>query len=430
MSLSLLNEVLEVKDQADPKFETQVTQVFGMVGGVVFLALFINGTTSGPLLNKLGLARSTDARVKLLEDMEHTFRRHLVDYFVKLLADERFQDVDFALVKEHVPLLQDLTLKELKSAVRRNKDITPNLKHVLPYLDTNDLDLAWTGVEKSSETEESPVLRKSAFPDDLNKDNTMDTIELRRFYLGILATVYSEQLNGGKMDGRSEFVAYSLLQSIDVASSNVNMGAPLNDWEAAHIVETSQLKLFHAFYFLFIKLLKCTKWHHGDDLANTLKYQKFRINVLRALAFIEAHEEALNKFTAQFVDSDGGFRESEKTVVDEVKAETQLARELLETSDKRDVDMITSHYFCTILLNQAAKYIEKLHEEGVLLDREATAYIDRIEKSLDYARHCSGECLHEHKHQDTTPSKVVDNPKVMSSEVEEQVEDSGPTSEA
>lgn len=416
MSLALLNEVFEVGDQADPKYETQVSQLFGMVGGVVFIALFINGPTSGPLLNKLGLARSTDARVKLLEDMEHTFRRHLVDYFVRLLADDRFHDVDFGLVKEHVPLLQDLTLNELKSAVQRNMDITANLKHVLPYLDAGDLNLSWTGVYKMSETKESAALQGH-----LNKDDTMNKIELRHFYLGILATVYSEQRDRGEMDGRAAFVSYSLLQSIDVASSNVDKGAPLNDWEAAHIVETSQLKLLQIVYTQLIKLLKYTKLYQGDDRAHTLKYQKLRLDVLRALAFIEAHEDALKKFTGQFADSDGEFRESEKTVVDEVKAEMQLAREVLETSDKRDVDVITSHYFCIILLNQWAKYVEKLHDGGILMDREATAYIEKAEKSLDYARHCSGECKHKHGHHDMTPSKVVDLPVVKSSEVVEQV---------
>ena len=38
------------------------TQLFGIVGGVAFLTLVVNGTTCGPLLKKLGLAKTGEAR--------------------------------------------------------------------------------------------------------------------------------------------------------------------------------------------------------------------------------------------------------------------------------------------------------------------------------------------------------------------------------
>ena len=47
-----------VRAQADPEsvFAEQTNKAFGMIGGIAFLTLVINGTTAGPLLTWLGLA--------------------------------------------------------------------------------------------------------------------------------------------------------------------------------------------------------------------------------------------------------------------------------------------------------------------------------------------------------------------------------------
>lgn len=41
--------------------------------------------------------------------------------YVSLLADERFCDLDFTVVREHVPFLRDITYEQLKAAVKRHK---------------------------------------------------------------------------------------------------------------------------------------------------------------------------------------------------------------------------------------------------------------------------------------------------------------------
>ena len=66
---------------------------------------------------------------------------HTIQEYVELLADERFHDVDYTVIRAHVPYLKDITLDELLVAVQKHKDKTPaieyrkpNLKHVVPYL--------------------------------------------------------------------------------------------------------------------------------------------------------------------------------------------------------------------------------------------------------------------------------------------------------
>jgi hypothetical protein len=409
LGVSLYTQVLEVSGQTSPEFETQASQLFGMIGGVVLIMLIVNGTTSAMLLGKLGLAKSTNARVKLLKGMELTFRQHYLDDFVRLLADDQVNNVDFSLVREHVPFLKDLTLQELKSAVSRNMDVSPKLELVLPYLDSDDTEVPWARGELS-ETSEPKQTGQSMLLQQLNKTETMNIIELRHSFLSILTAVYSEQLDNGEIEGRNEYVAYTLIQSLDIASSDVDRGAKLNDWDAAHITAASHLNIFTQ----MMKLEKCCAFkqsYQGDDLGHTAKYQQLRINVLRALAFIKAHEEALERFTAQFTEE---VCENEQTVVDEVKAEMASAQEVLKSCDKHDLDMITSHYFCTILLNQMAAYIKKLLDGGILIEREATTYLREVEKSMKYVRNCSGEC--------TGVNRPVDHPGVTAEQAAEMVE--------
>lgn len=78
-----------------------------MVGGIALLTLIINGTTSGPLLKRLGLITPTETRKKVVEN----YRQHMIQFtlkeYVKLLAESRFKDVDFAVVKAHIPFLSE-----------------------------------------------------------------------------------------------------------------------------------------------------------------------------------------------------------------------------------------------------------------------------------------------------------------------------------
>lgn len=66
---------------------------------------------------------------------------HTIQEYVQLLADERFKDVDYTVIKAHVSYLKDMTLNQLMLAVEKHKEATPankytrpNLKNVVPYL--------------------------------------------------------------------------------------------------------------------------------------------------------------------------------------------------------------------------------------------------------------------------------------------------------
>jgi NhaP-type Na+/H+ or K+/H+ antiporter len=119
LALGLDTEVANETD--DPAIIDLSGKMFGMVGGVAFLTLLINGTLSGPLLTKLGLADSTESRKRIVKCAEDARRRRAVDDLIHLMTDPRFFFVDFALVMHHCPLLRNLTAKELAHAVEENR---------------------------------------------------------------------------------------------------------------------------------------------------------------------------------------------------------------------------------------------------------------------------------------------------------------------
>ena len=46
---------------------------------------------------------------------------HAVEEYVELLADERFKDLDYTVIKSHVSFLKDITLDQLMTAVKKHK---------------------------------------------------------------------------------------------------------------------------------------------------------------------------------------------------------------------------------------------------------------------------------------------------------------------
>ena len=112
-----------------------------MVGGIALLTLVINGPSAGPMLRKLGLVTPTETRKKVIEN----YKQHMIQYtlkeYVALLTEERFHDIDFTVIKDHIPFLRDTTLEQLMAAVKRHEETSPkysykspNLKNVVPYL--------------------------------------------------------------------------------------------------------------------------------------------------------------------------------------------------------------------------------------------------------------------------------------------------------
>ena len=214
----------------------------------------------------------------------------------------------------------------------------------------------------------------------------MNTIELRHFFVGILRHAYGKMIEHGELDARDSFVTQILLDGLDFAATEIDEGKPLKDWEATEAVSRAGADqiltlLFNKYRYPFRKVRRY----------ETIEYQKLRIKINRALAFIHAHRLTLEYFEEHIAGTfaSGEFRQAEKVVYEEVKAQVKMAREAINETDGTDVEIIKSHSLCAILLNRTAIYVEALLNDGVLNEGEAKVYLEEIEEALASTHQCT-----------------------------------------
>eukprot|EP00978_Attheya_sp_CCMP212_P034946 scaffold149528_cov46-Attheya_sp.AAC.1 len=404
LAISLDNEVFSIT--TNETYRTFTTQLFGFVGGIAFMTLVINGTLAGPLLRKLGLVSSSAVRLRVLEHYRHRTLEHLEDDFVHLLTLPHFSKVNFSVVKHHVFLLEDLTLNRFYSAIARNKarispsDYNPpSVEYILPYLE------AEPGTTPTPETSEDDTTMSSfhpenhAFSDEMDKRKALNMMsstgfstnsvmvhtELRMIFIEILRFAYEKQIAKGELDTREGILSFTLLQSLDIAADEASKGGSLKDWEFGSLFKDSFNRRVNRFLnWLFVL-------HNGlrtEDI-NLLSKDHFalKIDVHRAVAFTQAHRFVQERFKAEFLGAQ--FSDAAEVVLQESEAEVLQAEKDLASYNKKDVEQIMSHLLCQLLLNKAARIVEHLLRTGLLVEREASAQIEKIEHSVLHLLHCS-----------------------------------------
>mmetsp|Transcript_17588 Transcript_17588/g.35978 ORF Transcript_17588/g.35978 Transcript_17588/m.35978 type:complete len:745 (-) Transcript_17588:890-3124(-) len=228
-------------ESAQMSFRTSTAKVFGFTGGIAFLTLFINATTCGPLLIKLGLVTPTETRKKVLEN----YRQHMIQFtlveYVKLMTEDRFQTVDFMVMKEHIPFFNEITYDKFMIAVQKYKDITPSkgylepsIEHVIPYLyepetshPSNDEKVS-PGLNETI-TDRRSILKSSTRRDSVanirkNRRRRVATVydlnevfdekevrEERMIFVHILRATYHRLIEHGELDSRG-FMPYSMFR--------------------------------------------------------------------------------------------------------------------------------------------------------------------------------------------------------------------------
>jgi hypothetical protein len=382
----------------------QTNKVFGFVGGIAFLTLTINATTAGPLLRKLGLADISSQREQVILCIRAHWRDQALQDLIGLLTQRRFRRVNFATVRSHVFMLEDLTKNELMGAVdtyhNNNKHLAnyraPKLENILPYIKDEDNDdnvdysstIVLVEQHRRSSMAEGSIVANASFRAGLNRkrssrriadrETVLSTIELRRIFLDLLKNLYEHQIDQGELLGR-EFVALSMQGSVDIAADLVARGEPLRDWEFTRLVNLPAGTTFRKITSMGI-LQPLIKRVMKYPAAHNLKEEGMRIDVERSMAFLHAHATAQQVFQQEFVTSE--FSAAEKTVIKESMAECREAEALLATYPAKDVELVVSHKFCNILLNKGARYIEHLNKTGLLKDPETEEIMEEIQEAL------------------------------------------------
>jgi NhaP-type Na+/H+ or K+/H+ antiporter len=410
LALALDNEVNRQEGADISKFKDQTTKLFAMVGGIAFMTLTINGYTAGPFLRKLGLADSTESRERIVSAYQVRFRLAAIDELVKLLAQPRFQHVNFALVKHHVPYIADLTKCQLLHAVEKYKETTsaedyqePYLARILPYL-TDDLDEVKVEELAEEPPETSDHARKVAY--ELRKKNRLlrrrsstlrfmmqgeplNTKEFRLLFVSILKAAYEKQIAGGELQDR-HFLAIVLEQSLEFAADDAANGKPLNDWAYVTLFQSNRSSMLIKARNSSIGLNCMDKaWAQRAHIG--FKYTAQQMQIERSLAFMAAHRYAQIFFTREFQSVESELSEAGKVVIEESQSEFKKAEAFLEKYDVKQVEVAVSHKLCMILLNSGVHYIESLVNHGLLKDQEAEHLVEEIEESLDSVLSCTAE---------------------------------------
>ena len=101
-----------------------------------------------------------------------------------------------------------------------------------------------------------------------------------------------------------------------------------------------------------------------------------------------AHRWAQKFFRREFENAESELSESGKRVINESQAQYDKAEAELKSSDPRDVELVSSHKFCSILLNSGVYYVGKLTRAGLLKDEEAEHIVERLEHDLESVKSC------------------------------------------
>ncbi|KAL7539494.1 hypothetical protein ACHAXR_011486, partial [Thalassiosira sp. AJA248-18] len=333
--------------------------------------------------------------------------------YVVLLTQKRFHDVDFSVIKDHIPFLKETTYAQLMAAVKKHKKTTPsawyvspNLTNVIPYLcaresvpDGNDNE---DGEEPSSRPlrraemlknrrqsvrniRESHGNRQTVFDMAVRYDERI-VQEERLIFIKILCSSYSTLIEHGEIEVRG-FIVYSLIQSIEYAEDAASRGLPLSDWNALQVASDSLARPAESIMRRLFNLKE--RIRHRKYLDFDLDFFVVQLRVRQILAFIHAHERARRVFKEEFSKAgEDSLTAAEKIVLDESDAQVEMAEQALSTLDDDDVAIVKSHYVCQILLNRAAYYFKKLKKHGLMTEREAGEHLEEIEENIQHILEC------------------------------------------
>ena len=190
------------------------------------------------------------------------------------------------------------------------------------------------------------------------------------------------------------FIPYSLLRSLDFAEDEASRGLPLGDWDTLKLACDS----FAAPAEMMVRSLahwkrRFTDRRHKHNFDRA--FHAINSHVRTTLAFMWAHEMATKAFKKGFLklgddklQRKGSLTSTEKVVLDECAEQMKLANDSLKKLDKMDVTLVKSHYVCEILLNKSASYITELSHHGLMSEKEASEFLERIEKDVFNIREC------------------------------------------
>ena len=372
------------------QYQIMVEKLFGFTGGISFLTLAVNGTSCGPMLKALGLVKPSKSRQKIVGDFyANCVQRSLIEY-LKVLTDQRFGDIDFAVVKEHVSMVKNVTEEQLLAALagfRREYPYhpEPDVTNILSYLaPSNIVDVRGTlaPIRSNSTSSTAAAAEIETLYDYSSFLDSDAVLEERDVFSELLRREFHRQLETGELDSRRS-IALSLLRGVDIAQGQgQEQGVAPNYWQGT-LAHQSKLMKHGEWALHSYRVGGLFHWKRGDE-----DYHAIRTRVLTALSFIKAHSAAQEIFKAEFshANSNNTLSLAEKAILDESRSQVDMADAAIHLVDTEDLQAIKSQYCCQLLLRKSARYLEDLTSQGLLTHREAGQYLEKIDTELRLLR--------------------------------------------
>lgn len=313
-----------------------------------------------------------------MKQFEEHVKRNVLGKLIKLIGQERFAEVDFNLVRQHVPSLDPLTCEEVRMAVRHIKESTavhlynePDLDIFNTFFEEEEL----KAVKKLSKIKlvdrmrslvrRAGMLRDSEMEDIKQKSvgvSEKEQIELRLLFVDLLRHAYQEGMTKSEIDGREWPVVFGIQTSLAVTEHEVSRGKPIADWAVCQDHNDKSLS--------FMNLLRRYDWKR------TVVYE-----VHLASAFIHAHKQAEERFRFRFC-KPGGISMGEVKVLDESCNQISLAQKTLDDKEPLLRQHIMSYLLSSILLNYEARLVIDDVKKGLFKEVEGEHHLEGIEKKL------------------------------------------------
>jgi NhaP-type Na+/H+ or K+/H+ antiporter len=364
LGLSLTRSVRQSTDDEDGLRATERLEF--LAGGVTLLTLFINGTTSGYVLQWLGLAKPALSRKRALRLFNASAESFVQNEYLRIRLEKRFMRTNFRVVKAHVPFVMSepiLSVAEEGGVIKHQDDID---------------------IEESCNARIASISDRASCPTEVLS-------EVRQILLELIKEAYCIELSNGELDEREDngFTVDLLQQSVDFAMMDIQK-EEIHDWDY-----TKNFQLMEDAKALILRKYGALR---GDTQSNhccSYAYQKERTEVLRALSFMEAHRLAEKKLLS-YVDSlsldvHSAFAQAVDMVLDESGKQVASAHEFLNEYPPKEIENITSHYVASILLHRLAVFVEKNATEGILTKKEANEYLERIDRNVQSVHTCDKE---------------------------------------
>lgn len=375
LSVALCNRVRD--ETEDPTMNFFASSLVFISGGITLFTLLVNGTSAGPVLKCLNLAKPVMSRKRALQLFEAEMASFVQEHYQHLILEPRFHCVKSNIVQQYLPFATKLEAPR-RMSLRRSSLLplrrAPILRLPEEYARGNPLLFEDDDIRKYDE-----YLRVVS----VRRERTCSKelfVQVRDLFLEMVSDAYKNEDDDGEFIAKDGFTLGALTQSVEFALDDVDHhNKPIQDWHYTELLTNPGVRLW--------RLATC--WRHrslsAEEQQRLLECQILRTKLRKALAFISAHREA-QRTLLLIADampeawSDGEcIGKAIETVLEESRCQVECARKVLSSFPLKALEHFVSLYVASILLQKLVKVVE---QNNHLLTKEARLYMEKIDIAL------------------------------------------------